>query len=927
MIDVKNEIKQAYEESTTQIDRIILDGEPYRINEVNYDDDCYENGNIFGTAIARSLEFQIENSIDLEKKEFEYQTGIYINNQIEWTSLGNFIVQDIEPNDTTKISKVVAFDYMFKSNIPYESKLDYSSGKITILDVLQESCEQSGLELATTDFVNNNFIVDSNQFSEGTLNRQVFQAVAQISGTFAKIRSDNKLHLIIPKRKGILVEEVNKMTVAEFNKLPIEKLSENSNKFSTDLYKELVLKRNTHPINLVSLGMSDIEGENITLRDEESISKEGENSLVINDNPFAYTQEKREQLIIALFNTVKGFEYTAFEIEGQAKPYLETGDEIVVKDAEGNFYYSFLFRFNYKSPNGLESIMEAPSIIKSTVAYQNIPDALSIAKKTEIVVNKQEQKIRQLVQETSENSDKLTKVEQTVDNISQKVSNIETFTNTIEAVDQIHLTNTIEGEEYVIQFSITGNMPFLTPSETLVPSEDLVPLGDYFTLIIDKQSRANKSEEAVEIVIDLDEPLRVYKNIYDEIFCENDIWYVIRRIGIDDKFNLYILENEIIEEITNIKIPTFEDDTYIYVKEYEGLNYSAYYIVKNQYEKIFATKTELSSSIDLSKNSILEEVKLNYATVDDTKEIKATLELKVDIDKLISEINASADVINLKANRLVIDSTNFKLTKEGKVTSTSGEIGGFKITSNSLSTSGSKKYTYKVADAEKVVRAITGAETLTDEEIIKYDINQDGEINIVDATLILNTINGTTSEVPTFSGKFEINNNSLSEFIKIYNNEGTLKTTIGLGTATFSRVSANQLFSNDVHGKKGTFVDLDVTGTFNNSSDKNKKENIKELDDKYEDLLELIKPHIFNFIDDENKKEHIGFIAQEVENAFEQIGIIASPVIKRENPIEKRDDYFLEYNQFLGIMWKILQIQNKKIKKLEKGENNDKNRF
>ena len=55
----------------------------------------------------------------------------------------------------------------------------------------------------------------------------------------------------------------------------------------------MVLKRNTHPINVVSIGMSQVEGENITLRDEESIAEDEENYLTINDNPFAYTQEKK----------------------------------------------------------------------------------------------------------------------------------------------------------------------------------------------------------------------------------------------------------------------------------------------------------------------------------------------------------------------------------------------------------------------------------------------------------------------------------------------------------------------------------------------------------------------------------------------------------------------------------------------------------
>lgn len=196
MINVTNEIKQAYDISTTQIDKIVLDNKEYRISNVEYYDDCYEEGNIFGTAIARCLDFEIENIVDLEKKEVEYLTGIKINGLIQWISLGKFIVQDVDPNDTTNIAKVTTMDYMLKSNIVYQSKLKYSNGNITLLQVAQEACSNAGLVLGNIDFANKDFIVDSNQFDEGSLIRQVIQAVAQVSGTVAKIKNDKLLFLL-----------------------------------------------------------------------------------------------------------------------------------------------------------------------------------------------------------------------------------------------------------------------------------------------------------------------------------------------------------------------------------------------------------------------------------------------------------------------------------------------------------------------------------------------------------------------------------------------------------------------------------------------------------------------------------------------------------------------------------------------------------
>lgn len=452
MINVTDSIKKAYEESTTQYDKIILDGQEYDINNVQYEDDCYLDGNIFGTAIARTLDFEIENIVDLENKEFKYLTGIKTEKGIEWIDLGTFITQEVEPNDTTNINKVTAMDYMLKSNIEYVSNLNYESGTVTILQVLQEACQKAGMTLATTDFANAGFIVDSNQFTEGSLIRQVFQAVAQMSGTFAKVRHDDKLYFITPKTTGLKVKDVHKMLVKDLNKLPISKLAGCEFKMKMNDYSELILKRNTHPINLVSLGMSDVEGENVVKRDEESIAEDGENSLVINDNPFAYTEEKRKQLITALFDTVKGFEYTSFEITGQAKPYQETGDEVVVVDKDGTFSYSFLFRFNYKSPNGLESEMSAPSLTKATVNYQNIASSEEQAiKRTELIVDKQNQTITGLITKTDKNTEKLSKHEQTLDSITDTLSSVET---------------TVEGTVKTIQVQYA-----LSDSSTQAPEE------------------------------------------------------------------------------------------------------------------------------------------------------------------------------------------------------------------------------------------------------------------------------------------------------------------------------------------------------------------------------------------------------------------------------------------------------------------------
>lgn len=91
----------------------------------------------------------------------------------------------------------------------------------------------------------------------------------------------------------------------------------------------------------------------------------------------------------------------------------------------------------------------------------------------------------------------------------------------------------------------------------------------------------------------------------------------------------------------------------------------------------YSTTTQMNSAITQSANSVLTTVSSNYAT-------KASLELKVDKDKLISEINASADVITLKSNRFVLDSINAKIAADGTVNFIGGSIGGWNIDKSAL---------------------------------------------------------------------------------------------------------------------------------------------------------------------------------------------------------------------------------------------------
>ena len=348
---------------------VILDNIKIPI-KAELNDDCYNEGNFIGTFIFKELRFETSNEYDFKKKEFKYYKVV----NGESVKIGTFITTEITDNDTEETIKVVAMDYGLKTQVEYTSNLNYGSGNITLLDVWNENCELSGIESGITSFTNSNFIVDSDQFSgTGATRRDVFIAIAQSSCDFVKVANDDKIYLILKEETNEVIEE----------------------------YTDLEDKRDTQPINAVSLGMSQVEGEILT-KIADGVSEENANWLVINDNPFAYTQEKRQQLINGIFNKINGFGYSAFKTETSFKPYLTCGDLVKFKRKDGVLVDSIILRYKHNFDN---ITLEAPSIVKTTVNYTKPVSAIDVAKKVEIIVNKQENTIENIVKNIGENGE------------------------------------------------------------------------------------------------------------------------------------------------------------------------------------------------------------------------------------------------------------------------------------------------------------------------------------------------------------------------------------------------------------------------------------------------------------------------------------------------------------------------------------------
>ena len=302
-----------------------------------------------------------------------------------------------------------------------------------------------------------------------------------------------------------------------------------------------------------------------------------------------------------------------------------------------------------------------------------------------------------------------------------------------------------------------------------------------YIIVVDKQSRTNPSNEKREISFEIDE-LRKKGDVHDDLIIEHGQAKVIRRIALSKYGVTSVLENEIIEELGESKIPLFKGDNYIYVKDEYNNQMCAEYIVKSDFTDMYVTNLQMNSAIEQTSQKIELSVSKKLESYSTTEETKALIKLLSDqialeltkkindeeltgasiilrINENISESKISADMITLTAtdvlnilanneinmttNNLTFKSINFSVDKNGNVIAKSGEIGGFKLEQNKFSTTINGLYDYNIYDASNVIGIVQGLISNTSITHSLYDLDGSGSIDSFDALDIVNIINNT----------------------------------------------------------------------------------------------------------------------------------------------------------------------------------------
>lgn len=644
--------------------QLIIEGQ--KLISIKIKDTCYNNGKIIGTNIAKDVEIEFYNDgYDLQDKEFSLEIGILLDSgKYEYIPYGNFKIDSVTDMKSNKKYKITAMDYMIKLNDVFK---DTNTYPMTMKQFLNAFGRQYDIEIEEQVLPNEDFIISEKPYFENCNGRTVLFRMAEMFCRFAKFNRQNKLQFFFKNQTDEKISRTNMNT-----KLSREKL-----------YGE---------VNVVTLALGGgVEGENVTLRNEESISTYGENVLLIEDNPFVYTEALRQKAIKAIYDEINGFKYYPITNQYMGRPYLDCGDLIQVQDMDTDEYYDTIVLNNYIVVAALrQSKIENKALTNTEVKYQYVTKNEQKQGQTELIVDKQGKKINGIISEIGDRSQKTTTITADIEGLQSQVSDIEALSKEVRGRTKVVLEDCLQG--YIVKLVIKGNdiqINALYPSKVLYPSKALYPikqkpkgvfaqllpsddlLPDDNLLPYGGESQISVTDENGNTIVynlGIEYSLKSVGDVYDEYILEDNKAKIIRRINED----WTVKSNPTEENLGDITIPLEEGNNTIQIID-DIADIEVTYVPKNNVTNIFATKVEMNSKIEQTAENINIEVSKKVNKTEVVSSINASAE-QIQINS--NKISLAGKQIDMTADDISIDSTNFKVDKNGNMECNSAKITG-----------------------------------------------------------------------------------------------------------------------------------------------------------------------------------------------------------------------------------------------------------
>lgn len=266
-------------------------------------------------------------------------------------------------------------------------------------------------------------------------------------------------------------------------------------------------------------------------------------------------------------------------------------------------------------------------------------------------------------------------------------------------------------------------------------------------------------------------------------------------------------------------------------------------------------------------------------------QLDASLELKLgrdENDQVVSMINASADQITLSGNRLIVNSNNFQLDGDGRVS---------------------------------IIDSLNFIATSLGDDIVIIGLDARGRPMLQNIRIDLNSVTDQDGvaigdHASTADHATTADSATTAESARQCIMASTAYYLQGIGLSDYVRISDNgNLIPSSSSVYCGTnpnpFAGGYSSGGWKTTSDGRKKKDFRKLleDDRFERFFELLQPMEYRLIENDDKT-HIGFVAQDVEQAMTDCDISENEFYGLEHAVFSEKDFesneewekFLEQN-------------------------------
>lgn len=453
------------------------------------------------------------------------------------------------------------------------------------------------------------------------------------------------------------------------------------------------------PINSIVLSRAG-GSDNIYLRDEKSVQQNGLCELKISDNQIM-NFNNRDEFLPEILNKLNGTEYYLNDFTSTGIMYYDLCDRYNVQIGN-NTYSCVMFNDDCNITQGLEEIIYTDEPETSETDYTKADKTDRKINQTYLIVDKQNQQIEAVISQTTQQNEKINRVTQTVDELNSKISDIADITISKESNEgfvEFEKVNQSEPIRLVIR-PIVENISYLYPSDNLFPSDTLFPKS--------RTIRFENITNGTHVDYELPTDLLYYDNQnYDEFILDYDAQtcLVNKKVGYNADGTTYVLETPLTLEYNYQQILLEDGDYKISVLGYSPAYIFARVMAQNIYTTQFATKAEVSSSINqtaqninlsvdkkltnystttqmnsainIKANEITSNVSKTYATKGElntakseikqtTDIISSTVSKKVGNDEIISKINQSAETVGIDANKIELSANDVLNLLAGK---------------------------------------------------------------------------------------------------------------------------------------------------------------------------------------------------------------------------------------------------------------------